>query len=104
MEITGRSHLPLLLRRAADQSFAPQGAVAVSVWLLIMSRQDIHIGAERDVDNRQMLSIYSHDDEGCVQFLTVDMWGDVHSISFPRENAPAVIAALQTIADAEGAV
>jgi hypothetical protein len=65
-----------------------------------MSRQDIHIGADRDVDDRQTLSIYSHDDEECVQLLSVSEWGDVQSITFPRDKAPAVIAALQTVVDA----
>lgn len=64
-----------------------------------MSRQDIEIGTSE----RHTLSVYSHDDEACVQLLGVDPWGDVQSITFPREKAPAVIAALQAVVDAEAA-
>ena len=64
---------------------------------------EIETVAEVQAVARESVTILFHDDERIIQMLADQRYGDIVSITFPVARAPAVIAALQTIVDAEGA-
>lgn len=69
-----------------------------------MSRHEIDIETVAEVPavERESVWIGFHDDERIIQLMKSSAWHDVQSITFPVDRAPAIIAALQAIYDAEG--